>query len=189
MWSDIKPENLLYLVIDMQDKFYPLINEEVLKNAKKNILIVLEMFNEFKIPCVGSEHYRKGLGTTDPDIVKLWNGDQFSDKVTFSCKNNDEVNNNLKKYNKKVVVVSGLETHICVLQSVLDLLDDNYQVIVLMDTCVSSTKLRWKNGLDLMEKAGASIMNTETLLFYLLQRVDRPEFNKLVNLLKDAQNS
>ena len=189
MWNNIKSENLLYLVIDMQDKFYPLIPSEVLKPAKKNILTTIQMFSDLKIPMIGTEHYVKGLGHTDTDIVKIWKGNAFTDKVTFSCFKSLNFKDNLKKYGRKIVVVSGLETHICVLQTVIDLLSDKYHVVVLKDTCVSSTKLKWENGLDLMEKAGAHIMNTETLLFYLLQRVDRPEFKTLIKLLKDAQNS
>lgn len=189
MWNNIKSENLLYLVIDMQDKFYPLIPEGILKNAKNNILTLINMFNDLNIPCIGSEHYVKGLGHTDPEITAAWKGESFKDKVTFSCFKNHEFNDDLKQHGRKIVVVSGLETHICVLQTVIDLLNDKYHVIVLSDTCVSSTKLKWENGIELMKDAGASIMNTETLLFYLLQRVDRPEFKKLVKMLKDAQNS
>src|SRR3989339_163391 len=186
MWNNIKIENLLYLVIDMQDKFYPLIPSNVLKQARKNVLTTIQMFGDLKIPMIGTEHYVKGLGHTDNEICKIWKGDAFTDKVTFSCFKNLDFKDNLKKYGRKIVVVSGLETHICVLQTVIDLLSDNYHVIVLKDACVSSTKLKWENGLALMEKAGAYVMSTETLLFYLLQRVDRSEFKTLVKLLKDA---
>ena len=189
MWNNIKSENLLYLVIDMQDKFYPLIPAAVLNQARKNVLTTITMFNELKVPTLGTEHCVKSLGHTDHEIIKIWKGNNFVDKVTFSCFKNLNFKDNLKKYGRKIVVVSGLETHICVLQTVIDLLEDKYHVIVLKDTCISSTKLKWKNGLDLMEKAGAHIMNMETLLFYILQRVDRPEFKTLVKLLKDAQNS
>jgi nicotinamidase-related amidase len=87
------------------------------------------------------------------------------------------------------VVIAGLETHICVLQTVLDLLERNYQVVVLKDAVVSSTKLKWENAIQLMKEVGAHILNTETLLFYLLKRADTKKFKYLVKLLKEQQAS
>jgi hypothetical protein len=76
-----------------------------------------------------------------------------------------------------------------VLKTVLDLLERNYQVVVLKDAVVSSTELKWKNGIELMKEAGFQILNTETLLFYLLKRADTKEFKYLVKLLKEQQDS
>lgn len=186
MWRNINNDNSLFLVIDLQEKFYPLIKESVIDNARKNVLLVIKMFNKLGIPMIGTEHYVKGLGHTDQEILKIWEGPDFTDKVSFSCCRNEAFQENFKKNNKKYVIVAGLETHICVLQTVLDLIDQKYEVIVLPDVCVSSTKLRWKNGLELMKKAGAHIVNSESLLFYLLKRADSEEFKYMVKLLKNG---
>ena len=189
MWNKIKKENLFFVVVDLQEKFYPLIKAKVLKQARNNVLLTINMFKKLEIPMIGTEHYVKGLGPTDKEILNIWEGEAFTDKVTFSCLKDDSFNANLSKFKKPVAVVCGLETHICVLQTVIDLIDQNFEVIVLKDACVSSTKLRWENGMQLMEKAGAHILNTETLLFYLLQKAGTPEFKYMVSLIKDAQSS
>jgi nicotinamidase-related amidase len=80
-----------------------------------------------------------------------------------------------------------LETHICVLQTTLDLIARGYEVLVVKDACISSSRLKWENGIELMKDAGAHIINTETLIFFLLRRVDRPEFKPLVKLLKEQK--
>src|SRR3989339_839664 len=192
MWEKLKAENAFLVVVDLQEKFYPLIEEKVLKVAKKNILLTISMLKMLKVPMIGTEHYVKGLGPTDRDILAIWDGPAFTDKVTFSSCKTSTFLENLKKLNKKkrpLAIVFGLETHICVLQTVLDLIKKKYKVVVVNDCCLSSNKLRWKNGLELMERAGAYILNTETLLFYLLQRADSVEFKQMVKLLKDDQQS
>ena len=122
MWDKLVKENILFVAIDLQEKFYPLIKESVLKNARKNILLTINMFNKLNIPMIGTEHYVKGLGHTDKEILKIWSGPDFTDKVTFSCCGTDTFIQNFENNKRPVVVVAGLETHICVLQTVLDLL-------------------------------------------------------------------
>ncbi len=193
MWNKLTDKNIFLVVVDLQEKFYPLISEKVLKSVRKNILLTINMLKKLNVPMVGTEHYRKGLGPTDKDVLALWGGyPNFTDKITFSCCKDDSFLDNLKKISKKkkpIAIVFGLETHICVLQTVLDLIKKKYTVVVLKDCCLSSTKLRWENGLQLMEKAGAHILNSETLLFYLLQRADSLEFKYMVKLLKEGQQN
>jgi len=179
----------LFVLIDFQEKFFPILKKSVVKLVKANILLVIKMFTELNIPMIGTEHYVKGLGHTEKDVLKEWGDAPMTDKVIFSCCGDERFLQNLEKYPRPVVVIAGLETHICVLQTVLDLLERNYQVVVLNDAVVSSAKLKWENGIELMKEAGAHILNTETLLFYLLKRADTKEFKYLVKLLKEQQAS
>jgi len=189
MWENISQDNILFVLIDFQEKFFPTLKKSVVKLAKENILLLTKMFKELGIPMIGTEHHVKGLGHTESDIRKEWGDAPINDKITFNCCSDDTFLQNLKKYSRPVVVVAGLETHVCILQTVLDLLEQNVQVIVLKDAVVSSSKLKWENGIELMKEAGAHILNTETLLFYLLKRADTNEFKYLVQLLKEQQNS
>ncbi len=192
MWDKLTPANSFLVVVDLQEKFYPLINETILKTARKNILLTIKVLQNLQVPMIGTEHYVKGLGHTDKDILANWSGPSFTDKVTFSCCKNEAFLDNLamvNRENRPVAIVMGLETHICVLQTVLDLIEKKYTVVVLKDACLSSTKLRFTNGIELMEKAGAHILNTETLLFYFLQRADTPEFKQMIKLIKDDQSN
>jgi nicotinamidase-related amidase len=189
MWKNIKNENILFVLIDFQDKFFPILKKKVVRLIKANILLLTKMFKELNIPMIGTEHYVKGLGHTESDVLEAWGDAPMTDKITFSCCGDEKFLANLEKFSRPMIVVAGLETQICVLQTVLDLLDRGHQVIVLKDAVVSSSKLKWENGIDLMKEAGAHILNTETLLFYLLKRADSKEFKYLVKLLKEHQTS
>jgi nicotinamidase-related amidase len=188
-WKSISHENFLFLLIDFQEKFFPILKKKNVKLASANILMLTKMFKELKIPIIGTEHYIKGLGHTEKNILNVWGDAPMTDKISFSCCGDDMFLKNLETLSKPFIVVAGLETQICVLQTVLDLIDRDYKVIVLKDAVLSSTKLKWQNGLELMKEAGAYILNTETLLFYLLKRADSPEFKFLVKLLKEHQAS
>lgn len=189
VWTDISTENALFLLIDFQEKFFPLLKKKMVALTKANILLLVNMFKELDVPMIGTEHYVKGLGHTETDVLQAWGDAPMSDKVSFNCCGDDTFLKNLETSSRPFIVVAGLETHICVLQTVLDLLDRDYRVVVLKDAVISSSKLKWKNGIELMKDAGASILNTETLLFYLLKRADTAEFKYLVKLLKDRRTA
>jgi nicotinamidase-related amidase len=184
IWDKLSKENILFVLVDYQEKFFPLIDDKYLKVVQKNILLLVQMFGKLAIPMVGTDHYRKGLGLTDKTVLSHWNGETFKDKITFSCMRNEDFQADFLKNEREVVVVCGLETHICVLQTVLDLRKSGKEVIVIKDGCLSSTTLRWENGLELAREAGAHIMNAESLIFYLLERAGTLEFKYLIELLK-----
>jgi len=153
MWKNIYRDNVLFVLIDFQEKFFPILKKSVVKLIKANILLLIKMFSQLNIPMIGTEHYVKGLGHTEKDVLKEWGDAPMTDKVIFSCCGDERFLQNLEKYPRPVVVIAGLETHICVLQTVLDLLGRNYQVVVLKDAVVSSTRLKWENGIELMKEA------------------------------------
>jgi nicotinamidase-related amidase len=189
VWKHISADRILFILIDFQEKFFPLLKKSVVKVVKANILLLIKMFKTLAIPMIGTEHYVKGLGHTEGDVLEAWASAPMTDKITFSCCGDETFLQNLETASRPLLVIAGLETHICVLQTVLDLLARNYQVVVPMDAVVSSSRLKWENGLQLMKDAGAAIINTETLLFYLLKRADSKEFKYLVQLLKEPKAS
>nr|NLJ02104.1 isochorismatase family protein [Bacillota bacterium] len=96
----------------------------------------------------------------------------------------DEVKTALKELGRKKVLVVGMETHVCVFQTVRDLISDDYQVFVVKDAVASRTKVNFLNGLDLMQALGAVITNTETAVFDLLKVSGTPEFKVMSKLIK-----
>ena len=189
MWQQIVPDRVLFLLVDFQAKFFPLMAPGLVKEVRGNILLLVKMFKELGVPMVATDHYRKGLGPTDTDVLAVWSGEPPSDKKSFSCLGDETCAGRVGALGRKVAVLAGLETHICVLQTALDLLAQGYQVVVVNDACLSSSKLKWESGLALAEKAGALVMTTETLLFYLLKRIDAPQFKSLVKLLKEMKEN
>lgn len=186
IWQKITRNNLLFVLVDYQEKFFPLIKRKHQETAQKNIMLLVRMFSRLGIPMIGTDHYRKGLGLTEKNVLDNWTGATFKDKITFSALKNEEFFKDFKENERDVVVVCGLETHICVLQTIIDLRLEGKEVILISDGCLSSTTLRWQNGIELAREAGAHIMNAETLIFYLLERADSPDFKFLVKLLKDS---
>ena len=184
-WKNISKEKILFLLIDFQTQFFSLFNPSLVKASRTNILLFIRIFKELGIPMIGTEHNREGLGGTDTTILNEWAGSPFIDKVTFGCCGNDVFNKQLQEISRPVIVVAGLETQICVLQTVIELLEREYEVLVVSDAVLSTTKLKWRNGLELMKDADAYIVNTDTLLFYLIKRADTKEFKYLVKLLKN----
>lgn len=186
MWEKIVRDNMLFLMIDFQEKFFKILKKDHVEDVRKNILLLIRMFERLGIPMMGTEHYVKGLGHTDSRVLDVWTGDPITDKVIFSCCGDPSFRDNLKNHGRPVVAVAGLETHICVLQTTMDLIRDGYDVVVLMDACLSSTTVKWRSGLELMKDAGAVVMTTETLLFRLLGRAATPDFKYMVGLLKEV---
>ncbi|MBB6479562.1 isochorismatase family protein [Spirochaeta isovalerica] len=189
IWDKISKENLLFILVDYQEKFFPLIKDKYRETAQKNIMLLVRMFGHLGIPMIGTDHYRKGLGLTEQEVLDHWSGYSFKDKITFSAFGSEEFRKDFAENERDIAVVCGLETHICVLQTVLDLRRKGKEVLLISDGCLSSTTLRWHNGLDLAKEAGAHIMNAETLIFYLLERAGTPDFKFLVKLLKDSSEA
>lgn len=169
------------LIIDIQERLAPVINkaDEVIKNT--NVLIA--MAKEMEIPILVTEQYPKGLGCTVKEISdNLEDGSKFEKNTFTGC--TIEVASALKETGRKKVIITGMETHVCVFQTVRDLLTSGYQVFVVADGVSSRTVENFKNGLDLMKEMGAVISNTETILFDLLKESGTPEFRTLSKLIK-----
>lgn len=185
IWDKVTKENLIFILVDYQEKFFPLIDQKYRQVAQKNIMLLVRMFGRMGIPMIGTDHYRKGLGLTEKKVLDSWTGEDFRDKITFSALKNDQLLKDFTSNERDIAVVCGLETHICVFQTVLDLRRKGKEVLLVSDGCLSSTTLRWQNGLDLAREAGAHVINAETLIFYLLERAGTPDFKYLVKLLKE----
>lgn len=187
MWKLIIPSNIIFTLIDFQTSFSQITNPQIYKEVRSNIMVLIKMFKQMRVPMIGTEQYRKGLGATDELLTSEWGDAQMIEKMTFSCWGAEPFATAISSHSRPIVILTGLEAHICVLQTALDLLDQNFKVIVPIDAVLSSTKTKWKNGLELMKEAGVKLLNTETLLFYLLKRADSSEFKYLAKLLKEKK--
>ena len=174
-------ENTVLLEIDIQDKLVPVMKykDQVIRNAK----ILITVAREMNVPVLATEQYPKGLGRTVLELLSLMDEENIFSKNSFTAYT-DQVKAALQKRAKKKVVVTGMETHVCVFQTVRDLINDGYQVFVVKDAIASRTKSNYLNGLDLMQAMGAVITNTETVVFDLLKVSGTPEFKMMSKLIK-----
>jgi nicotinamidase-related amidase len=177
----IKRDKTAFVMIDIQDKFIPIIHEidKVIKNS--NILI--KSAEILKIPLVTTEQYPQGLGKTNEKILLSKDNAPF-EKIEFSCFGCKDFANKIKEVKVDTLVVFGIETHVCVVQTVLDALELGYKVHVVEDAISSRTLENKKIGVERMRQSGAFIVSTEMILFQLMKNAGVEGFREISNLVK-----
>ncbi|HTA24676.1 MAG TPA: hydrolase [Terriglobales bacterium] len=180
----LEAERCALIVVDIQEKLLPPIfeNSRLLKNSQ----LLIRLATILKIPALVTTQYAKGLGNTTPEIASLLPDAQPIDKQMFSCFGSDAFCSLLKRLpgNRNTVLLCGMESHICVMQTALGALREGYIVHVASDAVSSRTEWNWKIGLDRMRAAGAVISSTEMILYELLRSSGAPAFKELLPYLK-----
>lgn len=175
--------NTLLLVIDIQERLIGAMDKTIYNIAKENVIRLVKSANILNLPVFATQQYTKGLGNTIPEISNLIDTPHI-EKLTFSCWDESSFKDKLKKMDINNIIVTGMETHICVLQTVIDLLESGYNVHVVNDAVASREKFNLQVGIDYMRDAGAKITVTETVLFQLLKKSGSPEFKEISKLIK-----
>jgi len=177
-------EEALLIIVDVQDLLMKQMAQEVGKNVIRNIRTLIAFAKKMSIPILMTEQYPKGLGKTVPEIKREQGSIVPIEKVSFSCCGAETFNNQLNQLTRKQVILTGIETHVCVLQTANDLIQKGYEVHAIADAICSRRKLDWEIGLRWMEKRGAMISTTEIIAFQLLKEAGTEEFKGLSKLLK-----
>ena len=175
-----KEESLL-LIIDIQEKLAPAMkySKEVIQNTS----VLVSAAHEMNMPIIVTEQYPKGLGQTVPEIDDHLKDALKFEKIKFSaCM--EEVITALELKKRKKIIITGMETHVCVFQTTRDLIGLGYDVFVISDGVSSRTEKNHKNGLDLIRDMGGVVINTETVLFDLMKSSGAPEFKTISRLIK-----
>ena len=170
------------LVIDIQEKLLPAICEK--ERLVQNALVLIKGARILRVPVFATEQYRKGLGLTVSPIAEAFQGIQPIEKATFSACGAPGLRENLSDKGISSVVLCGMESHVCVLQTCLDLLAAGLQVFVVADAVSSRTSENHRLGLERMREAGATIASTEMVLFELLGQAGSAEFKQVLALIR-----
>jgi isochorismate hydrolase len=176
-------ESALLLVVDIQEKLCKAMDPEILSEKTGNVAILLEAAEDLGFPVLASEQYPSGLGRTLP-VLKNRIATPPLEKMSFSCCGDAALMEKIGSYGRDTIVITGMEAHVCVLQTVLELLDRGYSVHVVSDAVISRKKKNWRIGLELAGSAGAVITSTETVLFQLLKTAGNPTFKRLSKLVR-----
>jgi nicotinamidase-related amidase len=178
----LESEDAVILIIDLQERLMNSMKDR--EKVYKNSNLLLNLAKEMGIPVIISEQYPKGLGAT-VDLIKqnLPEDYAYVEKVSFSTCGSGLLEI-LKDMSRKTVIVAGSETHVCVFQTVRDLIYAGYNVHVSRDAVCSRFDENYENGLDLMKDLGAVVSNTETIVFDLLKMSGTPAFKAISPLLK-----
>jgi nicotinamidase-related amidase len=186
----LSPRRAVVAVIDVQEKLVAAMPEEVRARLQHNLVILLEAARRFALPVVVSEQYAKGLGPTMPRVaaaIDACASVHRIDKLEFSLCDNPAFAPRataLAAAGRDQWLVTGMEAHVCVWQSVRGLLDRGAAVHVLADAVCSRAKPSWRVGLDLAARAGAVVTTTEVVAFDLLRRAGTDDFKALSRLIK-----
>jgi nicotinamidase-related amidase len=182
----LSSDSCALVVVDIQEKLLPPIyqKEQLVKNSQ----LLIRLAGILKIPALMTTQYAKGLGEALPEIVSLLPETQAIDKQMFSCFGSDQFCSNLKRLpgNRNTLLLCGMESHICVMQTSLAALNEGYIVHVASDAVSSRTEWNWKIGLDRMRAAGAVISSTEMMIYELLRSSGAPAFRELLPYLKNS---
>jgi nicotinamidase-related amidase len=180
----LKAEQCALVVIDIQEKLLPPIfqKEELVRNAQ----LLIRAAGILKIPALVSTQYAKGLGNTVPEIASLLPGTEAVDKTLFSCFGSEVFCSVLKRLpdQRNALLLCGMESHICVMQTAVAALREGYLVHVASDAVGSRTKWNWKIGLERMRAAGAVISSTEMMIYELMRASSSGAFKELLPYLK-----
>ncbi len=174
----------IVVVVDVQERLAPAVDQQACTVLKSNTALLLDSATELNIPVILTEQYVKGLGETIAELREKAGSAPRLEKLTFSCCGNNEFLNAVKNSGKHQVVVTGMETHVCVLQTVLDLLDAGYVVHLVQDAVASRTEHNRQVGLGIARQAGAVITCTEAVVFEWLKIAGTDSFKKLSKLIK-----
>lgn len=181
-----KVTSSVLIVVDLQPKFLSPIyeKERVVSRAK----FLIQVANLLGVEVFASEQVPEKMGGTAPEISELLTlGDPPIRKSAFGCVDSEEFVLALEKRRRRQAIVIGIETHICVSQTALGLLDRDYEVVVCPDGVSSRTLEMHKLGMERIRDAGAAPIHTEAVVYEWLESADHPRFRDVLQLVK--QNS
>jgi len=173
--------NSILLVLDMQEKFRPAIFgfEELIYNTAK----LIKIFQILKIPIIMTEQYPKGLGKTVMELNHMIKGKKI-EKTEFSCFDNNKFKTLIKKYKKKNLIITGVETHICILKTILEGIKQNYNVHLVVDATSSRKRLDKDVAIKRAEQSNAFMTTTETIVFQLMNSSKDENFKEISKIIK-----
>lgn len=180
----IQRDDSFLLLVDIQENLFNAMKDKVQEILKKNAAILLNAAVKMSIPVIVSEQYRKGLGVTIGELQDYIPDEDNYEKIHFDCTKDADLFEAIEKKGKKTAIITGIESHICVFQTAVSLLESGYSVVIASDAVASRRKHDWSQALSMLEKAGALVYPTETIVFMLLEKAGTPEFKYLSPLFK-----
>ena len=175
-------DDSLLLIIDIQQAMLKVINPWELVAGKAKQLI--QSANVLEVPILFTEQYKKGLGGTLPELIQEVKSPQVFHKEHFSACLEKEFIPTIQTFKRKKIVVVGMEAHVCVLQTCLDLIKTGFQVHLVADAVASRVDKNRDIAIDLLRQAGAVISSTEIIIFQWACRANTDEFRAILPIVK-----
>ncbi|MFA5623723.1 MAG: isochorismatase family protein [Bradymonadales bacterium] len=181
-------EDCALLVIDMQEKLLAAMEPEIVEQSLKNAEMLIELATDFGLSIFYTEQYPKGLGATHERLREKLKDALYVEKLSFSCLDEPDFCERIAPHIPQSLIVVGIESHVCVLNTVLDLIiedeEEELEIFVPVDAIASRRKTHWKNAISQMSNLGVIMTNTETLIFQALGEAKGDLFKKYSKMLK-----
>jgi nicotinamidase-related amidase len=178
-------EGTTLLIVDVQERLFPAMDADHREEVMRNIKVLAATARRLHLPVVATEQYPKGLGHTLHELSEALGPDiQPVPKVSFSCWAAEDVRARLKAAGTRRVILAGIEAHVCVMITALDLIGEDLAVHVPADAVTSRTQANWRLGTEQLRQAGAVVTATETLVFQLLGQAGTDDFRELARLVR-----
>jgi len=179
----VKEIDSFLVVIDSQERLISAMSDSDQQMIIDQTSILLQAANLLDVPITITEQYPKGLGPTHPDLLNDVSSPTIIEKTCFSCSDQADFMARLRSSHRRSVILTGMEAHICVLQTALKLKSQGFDVFVVEDAVCSRTEKNKDNALQRLAQAGVVICNTESVLFEWLQDAKHEHFRTLSKLI------
>jgi nicotinamidase-related amidase len=177
-------DKAVLLVIDIQERLVPAMPEKVYRRLRDTAALLVDVAGLLGIPVVTTEQYPKGIGHTVSELSAACN-EIVIEKVCFGCCGEPTFLEALKATGRTQVLITGMEAHVCVYQTVLGLLEDGYYVHLIRDAICSRNKTDYLAGVANAGQAGAVVTTAETVMFQMLQKSTHEQFRAVSKLVKE----
>ena len=178
----IDKDNTALLIVDIQERLIPAMQDggRLIANCQH----LIDLSKMYGMPILLTEQYPKGLGMTVPEIRNALPEYRPFEKTSFSCCGSSDFKGALKKLGRQNILLTGMEAHVCVLQTCLDLMSAGFNAHLVRDAVCSRSAANADTGIEMMRDAGAVITCTETALFQLLKAAGTDEFRAISKRIK-----
>ena len=180
----LEADKAVLVVIDIQERLVPAMPHKVYLRLLNTVAMLVEAAKVLGVPIVTTEQYPKGIGHTVAELADAC-GDNVVEKVSFGCCGEPNFLTAIRGTGRSQVIVTGMEAHVCVYQTVLGLLEDGYHVHLVRDAICSRSKLDFLAAVASAAQAGAVVTTAETVLFQMLKESTHGQFKAISKLVKD----
>jgi isochorismate hydrolase len=178
----IEAQRSSLLIVDVQQGLAPVMSDP--RRVYRGCTLLLRAASCLGLPIVISEQYPKGLGPTAPDVMEWAPEGAVMEKLHFSCAHDEAILARIKETGRDQIVIAGIESHVCVLQSALGFKDAGFKPVVVADACASRDPANYQAAMARLAACGAGIVTVEMVIFEWLHRAGTPEFKELSALIK-----
>ncbi|HOJ14521.1 MAG TPA: isochorismatase family protein [Deltaproteobacteria bacterium] len=180
----VERDESFLLVIDVQERLHAAMDASSAQAYARNCGILVRTASRLGLPVVVTEQYPKGLGPTIESLAGVLGDEPRMSKLAFSCMREEPIAARIRSIGRKRAIIAGIEAHVCVLQTAVDMMREGMRVVVASDEVCSRRASDRDAALDTLRTLGALVYPTETIAFMLLERAGTDEFKDLAPLFR-----